>query len=294
MSASNSSSGSSIELKIRSSVSMSNSPVKAQMKATDSVCKTSERMINFSHTWVIKNFTFFLDEKFIHSPPFAAENDPGTKWYLEIYPRGDGEENKDYISLHLCLESSEAESIQVKFSLALMNGCARLFKELKVQGVRKFTSGKGWGWSKFILRDSLLKNEEADLPGDKLVVRCKISYALETENIPSRKSHVETRCDVTGVLSELYENRALSDVVFSLDGKDFRAHRSILAARSPILKALFELDHKAGKTSRIDVANMTEQTLEDLLRFIYTGEADVPDNMNNLLHTIDTHVSRRS
>ena len=57
---------------------MSNSPVKTEMKVTDCTCETSKRVINFSNTWVIRNFTFFLNEKFIRSPPFAAENDPKT------------------------------------------------------------------------------------------------------------------------------------------------------------------------------------------------------------------------
>ena len=85
----------------------------------------------------------------------------------------------------------------------------------------------------------------------------------------------------------------LSDVVLSLDGKDFRAHKVVLAARSPFLKCLFELDNKEGKTSVIDVSDMNDGTLEDLLRFIYTGEAEVPENMSNLLATIDKHVRRK-
>ena len=247
------------------------------MEVTDSVCKGAKRMINFSFTWTLGNLTSSLNEEFIESRPFAAENDPGTKWHLLMFPKIDKGESKGYISLFLILESSETNEIQAKFSFACMIGCARLVKANKEEKeMKEFTSNQGRGWGKFVLRDSLLKNGEADLPCDKLELRCEISYASQIEGIPSNEPQAETRCDVTGVLAELYESRARFDVVLDLDGKEFQAHRAILAARWPILKGIFELDRKAGKISRIDVSIMTEQTLEDLLRFIYTVRRMIP------------------
>ena len=102
----------------------------------------------------------------------------------------------------------------------------------------------------------------------------------------------QAQCDSAKVSREIYQSRMHSDVVLSLDGKDFRAHKLVLAARSPFLKCLFELNVKEGKTSVIDVHDMDESTLEDLLQFIYTGEAEVPDNMLNFLATIDKHFRR--
>ena len=55
---------------------------------------------------------------------------------------------------------------------------------------------------------------------------------------------------------------------------------------------LVKLDNKEGKTTVIDVSDINEGTLEDLLQFRYTGEAEVPENMSNLLATNDKHVRR--
>ena len=65
---------------------------------------------------------------------------------------------------------------------------------------------------------------------------------------------------------ESYVHQALS-----LDGKVFRAHRLILAAPSPSLGAMFEQDLGGKTESRVDTSEMSENTLRDLVRFIYTG-----------------------
>ena len=156
--------------------------------------------------------------------------------------------------------------------------------------VKKFTPNGSWGWRQFIVRDT---NDKEYLSDDELTMRCDISYAMERENIVNQDPRSHARCDSASVLNEIYQTRMHSDLVLSLDGKEFRAHKAVLAARSPFLNFLFELDINEGKTSLIDAHDMNEGTLEDLLRFIYTDEAEVPDNMSNLLARIDQHVRRR-
>ena len=49
----------------------------------------------------------------------------------------------------------------------------------------------------------------------------------------------------------------------------------------------------SGPAEMIACSDMNEVTLEELLRFIYTGAAEAPENMKNLLATVDKHFRRR-
>ena len=65
------------------------------MEGIDSFSKTTEKIVNFSHSWTIENLSFFLHEELIKSPAFGAESDPGTRWCLELYPRGENDGRRD-------------------------------------------------------------------------------------------------------------------------------------------------------------------------------------------------------
>ena len=148
-----------------------------------------------------------------------------------------------------------------------------------------------WGWSKFIKLNSLFTEDL--LEDDELIVCCDVSYAIETKIVPSQESRIKPECACRRVSDELYASRMLPDVVFTLNAKDFPAHRAVLALHSPVLKTMFEMDHEEGKESRIIITDMSEDLLENLLRFAHTGKAASPDNMKNLWKTIDKHARRR-
>ena len=69
------------------------------------------------------------------------------------------------------------------------------------------------------------------------------------------------------------ENERLTDVKFvvglSSKKKTFAAHRSILAARSPVLAELFE---KEDVTLPIEIIDAQPSVFQDFLHFIYTGK----------------------
>ena len=265
------------------------------MPPADSFSRTSVKIIKFSHIWTIENSSLLLADYIITSPPFGAGSDPETRWSLELYPRKQlKKDGQDYLWLRLYRVSSKLHETRAKFGISLWNTDGRAFETRVPNGLCLCTpQNASSDLLSLIPLTSLLESDKGYLPSDELTVRCELSYTVGIEDIPSQESQIKPDCDSTGLPRQLYENRMLCDVTLSLDGKDFPAHRAVLAARSPVLQAIFELDHKRGKMSQIDILDMEEETFRDLLRFIYTGETDVPDNMRNLLDTIDIHVRRR-
>jgi len=67
-------------------------------------------------------------------------------------------------------------------------------------------------------------------------------------------------------MSTLLKEITLSDVVCELDnGKKFQLYKSILAARSPVFKAMFT-------SNKFKVPGISVEAFEDALRYFYTDQ----------------------
>lgn len=85
-------------------------------------------------------------------------------------------------------------------------------------------------------------------------------------------------------LNKMRENQSLTDVVLRVKGKEFHAHRVILAASSRYFDAMFSSGMKESLQTEVQLTELflTERAFELLLHFIYTSflpltEANVLD-----------------
>lgn len=58
------------------------------------------------------------------------------------------------------------------------------------------------------------------------------------------------------------------------DGKTLKAHRSILAARSPMFYAMLSTDMQESQQGSTDVPDFDSTTMKEVLRFIYSNKVD--------------------
>ncbi|GJN26389.1 hypothetical protein PR202_gb14316 [Eleusine coracana subsp. coracana] len=87
-----------------------------------------------------------------------------------------------------------------------------------------------------------------------------------------------------------------TDVTFSVDGQLFRAHRYVLASRSPVFDAELFGPMKQDATEHVQIDDMEPFVFESLLHFIYTdrikldkGQADKNVAMQHLLVAADRY-----
>ncbi|KAK9282320.1 hypothetical protein L1049_005234 [Liquidambar formosana] len=77
-------------------------------------------------------------------------------------------------------------------------------------------------------------------------------------------------------LGEQYVNNStLSDVTFLVEGKRFYAHRICLLASSDAFRAMFDGGYREKDAKDIEIPNIRWDVFELMMRFIYTGSADV-------------------
>ena len=74
-----------------------------------------------------------------------------------------------------------------------------------------------------------------------------------------------------------------ADVELVVSGVSFKAHRAILAARSPVFAAMFASTMSESVTGRVDIPDVSPETFAQFLQFIYTGRLDTPCFANEQL-----------
>lgn len=98
----------------------------------------------------------------------------------------------------------------------------------------RFVQGKDWGFKKFIRRDFLLDEANGLLPEDKLTIFCEVSVVADSVNISGQSNIVQFKvpeCKLSEDLGNLFDNERFSDVTLAVNGREFQAHKAILAGK---------------------------------------------------------------
>ncbi|RWS31658.1 Kruppel-like zinc finger protein [Leptotrombidium deliense] len=271
----------------------------ANTPVAESWCYTQVKVIKFSYMWTINNFSFCREEmgEVLKSSTFSAGANDKLKWCLRVNPKGLDEESKDYLSLYLLLVSCNKSEVRAKFKFSILNAKREETKAMESQRAYRFVQGKDWGFKKFIRRDFLLDEANGLLPDDKLTLYCEVSVVADSVNISGQNNAIQFKvpeCRLSEDLGSLFEGQKFSDVILSVNGREFYAHKAILAARSPVFSAMFEHEMEEKKQNRVEITDMDQEVLREMLRFIYTGKAPNLEKMaDDLLAAADKYDLER-
>lgn len=251
---------------------------------TASWCSTQAKVVKISYTWTITDFSTWQQVMgdALRSSTFSAGADDPLKWCLTVYPGGTSEDSEGYISFYLVLLSCERDQARVRFKFSIIDAQEQEANIMDSRRADRLSDCNAWGFRKFVRRDHLLDKADELLPDDKLTLNCQLSVFGDPVHI-SRRSHVVRFKVPRGLLSQdigsLLESEKFADVVLHVSGKEFRAQKAILAARSPVFAAMFEHDTSERAHSRVDIPDVDPDVFREMLRFVYTGRAPSPDDM---------------
>ncbi|EAZ06057.1 hypothetical protein OsI_28297 [Oryza sativa Indica Group] len=221
---------------------------------------------------------------FIRSGTFAVG---GHDWAIRLYPDGVTEDSMDYVSVYLELMTENAKAMAF-YTLGLVDPVTGGIRcNWSRSSPRLFDSSDSSRFGPrsplFIPRSDLEMEESGYIVNDRLTVECEVTVTKGPQ--VSRT----IGCSEIGVppseLSEHFgklleeEEDVGRDVVFSVEGESFAAHKLVLAARSPVFKAEFYGEMIERGTFSIDIKDMQPSVFRALLHFIYTDvlPADIGD-----------------
>lgn len=237
-------------------------------KWDDIHCQT----VQCSYSWPVSNFTNFCSDKsksITKSPIFYCDN---HQFRIYLSKNRELKVVNSFLCAHVHMVNlliDTAITTQIKFSV--LNG--------KKENSTEYTSvcmfsplQRVIGFDNFINIDYALNPANNLLHDDAVTIRCDI--IVHTDTIVS--VHQAKLCND---LDLMLLNGNFSDITLTTGGKKFKAHKNILAARSPVFAAMFK-----DNVDEIKLPQMDEETLGELLSFVYTGKLEsVPKLANNLI-----------
>ncbi|CAN6318447.1 unnamed protein product [Urochloa humidicola] len=222
----------------------------------------------------------------------------GHSWHLTYLPSGDIPERSDCISMYLVLDGVAPGTVGgggpvlAQFSISLLDRAGRPAPTYTRSGTTNQFNGPGahWGFPSFLRREVLEKSRHLNLKDDFFCVRCDVTVVTEfrAEDAASIAADAAAAAappapavavpppDLARHLGQLLLSGQGADVRFRVDGKDFAAHRYVLAVRSPVFQAeLFGAMKEAS--SSVEIRDMRADVFRNLLHFIYTDALPEPE-----------------
>uniref|UniRef100_A0ACD5UJW9 Uncharacterized protein n=1 Tax=Avena sativa TaxID=4498 RepID=A0ACD5UJW9_AVESA len=224
----------------------------------------------------------------IKSAAFAVG---GHDWCLCLYPDGDSEDSKNWVSVYLELKTKKAE-VRALYDLRIVNSTTRppqpLYTGPNPSGIepRVFDTvhdeASLWGHTKFFRKTETEKYVLDDI----LLIKCDLTVIKFKEaQVAEAKMYDGLQVppsDLSNHLGKLLEATERADVAFKVEKEVFQAHKIILAMRSPVFMAEFYGPMRDEQGRSIVVEGMQPAVFRGLLHFIYTDSLPPMDDLNDI------------
>ncbi|XP_004149104.1 BTB/POZ and MATH domain-containing protein 4 [Cucumis sativus] len=249
------------------------SPNKSPLASPTSSRSVTET-INGSHNFVIKGYSLAKGigvGKHIASENFSVG---GYQWAIYFYPDGKNpEDNSAYVSVFIAL-ASDGTDVRALFELTLVDQSGDGKHKVHSHFDRSLESGpytlkyRGsmWGYKRFFRRTSL--ETSVFLKDDCLKINCTVGVVVSGIDSSRLHSIHVPESDIGAHFGTLLENEEGSDITFNVSGEKLRAHKLVLAARSPVFENDF-VNMMEEDNDEILITEMEPRVFKALLHFIY-------------------------
>ena len=238
--------------------------------------------VKTSFVWSIENFKN-REEKFkekISSSIFKVMGSDKrvSEWVIEVFPKGDEESFMNRVRIGLT--SKNDFPVKASWSGYIL-GRNNKKKHKKDAGIYEFKRcGKGWGFSDYPFHSEFT---DSLIPGGNLTLVFKITVYGEGKNVSGsidltdnnnyvKQARSQRQMQVCDHLGQVLADKEFADVDIVCDTAVFPCHQLILAARSPVFRAMFKAEMKEKLTRKIVIKDCHPDVVFEMLNFIYTGD----------------------
>ncbi|CAL4991246.1 unnamed protein product [Urochloa decumbens] len=206
---------------------------------------------------------------YIYSGTFSVD---GHYWSIRYHPDSNSKKVADWISVSLYLNrlaGDQGGAVNVRFQISLLDQKGEPVPSYTKTTFHSFPSAdQACGYSKFIKRVDL---ESSYLDDDSFQIRCDVTVIKDDRKETNTVELITVPPpDLHRHLGDLYASQVGVDVTFEVGGKQFKAHRNVLAARSPVFMAELYGPMEEKTMSNIQVTDIEARVFKAMLHFIYT------------------------
>jgi len=238
--------------------------------------QTEIKVEYIKHNWNVKNFSHCYQEYLENFVTLPRGEDTLT-WSIKIYPKGNGENNKDFV--FLCLNRVVGSNANKNNKIGFRSRFFLKNSEGKDIEMRIHPNPSHSDYVSYIKRDVLFPQIS---PADSITVFVEIDVAVETVTFNMEDTHLGI-CNSERQLADDYlkllNDDLLTDFVIRVGEKEIRVHKAILAARSPVFAAMMQHDNTSeAKTGTLVIKDVDFAVVKEMLNFIYSGKSSPEAN----------------
>ena len=236
-------------------------------------CLTAkEKDMSFSYRWTIEDFKTKMEQfklgQQLESSQFVIN---GFKLCINLYPNGRNEEEGGYVSLFLRNDNSFQLEVMCDFILGISNSYKHSF------GYNKVNPNSGYGFPKMYSHDQIVSKNI--LEEDKLEILAVITFKGKVKNITmnideDKAPDIPEKVTVGEDLFKSFESQEFCDFDIVCGDKVIRCHKVVLAARSPVFKAMLLHNMEESNLDKVEPKNFDFDTMNLVMKFIYKGEIE--------------------
>jgi speckle-type POZ protein len=190
-----------------------------------------------------------------------------------FYPDGSEDDCAGYASAFLrCVGPTCADAVRTEFTLDIVEnrgqgqaGASKTHATMR----HTFAPATQSGIPKFIEK-SRLRSLCSRLSAGHFKVRCVLAVIKEPLTESNRNLSAIPQPELFGDLERAVREGQGADVTFGVGGREFSAHRFMLAARSPVFKAELFDPTTEEDMRHVEVVDMEPSIFQMLLYFVYT------------------------
>ncbi|XP_065224455.1 speckle-type POZ protein-like [Planococcus citri] len=246
-------------------------------------CNSHPQVHEINYIWTIHQFSRYeaFNTSEILSPKLHAPTTYRYEWDVAVVPnyihKGD-----ETIAVYVYLSSgSVIDEAVANSNVSIINHNEETLFYRSMTKIKHIVAigGEG-GWGDYCKKDDFFRHHL--LQNDTLTLLINIQWFSQSCNnvshernpSPTPMVHETTTIQLNhsaNNFESLLENSKFADVVLTINGSTYPAHKAILAARSPVFAAMLERNNSKNKKIRIHVTRMNEEVLRAMLQYIYTG-----------------------
>jgi len=225
----------------------------------------------------------------------------GHDWRIEFHPKvkdpNNCYSNSEWIMFRVRLISKVASGVAASFSCRLMDpsstGGSYHLDEMISSSM--FCENKSLDVL-LIKRSELEESKRRYVKDDCILVQCAINVLLgepkdaaaagaasnAVASVPSSDLHKQ--------FGELLRSQMGADITFLVAGEPVAAHRSVLAARSPVFMAELFCDMKEKASLCVEINDIEVEVFRAMLHFVYTDTVPVLDQKGEQATLMAQHL----
>merc|ERR1719379_2866737 len=211
----------------------------------------------------------------------------GHRWLMRVYPGGDSESSKDYVSIFLVRPQEERTppAIRAQFLIDLRNPDKKI--DSVTQPTREFKDGTDWGYKKIARRTDVISDGTLHDGTLHIHVVARV-YGEPYHNVDAHQALAnpggkcscgKCTCGAARSPSVMSDLRSLlrtgdgADVTIRAGESKIPVHGLILSMRSPVFKTMLRTEMRETTTRVIDLS-VDEGTAQAFLDYLYFDELD--------------------